>query len=335
MRIRCKFYALKSCVAATVLLGLAFAAGAQKSQFPYDSYEIENGLTTIHVQGAVSVIQGAGGNVAVQTGDMGVLVVDTGLTQNAQKLLAAIRKLSNGPLQYIVSTHAHADHVGGNEVIRRAGVTITGANVAGDIADATQGAQIIAHENTLNRMSAPTGKQAAFPFGFWPTATYVTGQKDLFFNDEGIQIQWQPAAHTDGDSLVYFRKSDVIATGDIFTTLSYPLIDLAAGGSVQGEIKALNHIIEMAIPRHEEEGGTYIIPGHGRVCDRWEVVEYRDMVTIIRDRVQNAIKKGWTLDQVRSAGFTKDWDPRWSAKQGNGSGREFISTVYQSLSKGR
>lgn len=318
-----------------LFLGLVGAVRAQKNQFPYDSYEVTNGLTTIHVQGAVSMIQGAGGNVAVQTGDMGVLVVDTGLTANTGPLLAAIRKLSSRPLQYIVTTHAGADHVGGNDVIRRAGVTITGANVAGDIADATQGAQIIAHENTLNRMSAPTGKQAAFPFGFWPTVTYVTGEKDLFFNEEGIQIKWQPAAHTDGDSMVYFRRSDVIATGDIFNTVNYPVIDLAAGGSIQGEIKALNNIIEMAIPRHEEEGGTYIIPGHGRMCDRWEVVEFRDMVTIIRDRVQNAIKKGWSLDQIRNAGLTKDWDRRWSARQGPGSANEFIATVYQSLTKGR
>jgi cyclase len=335
MQVRFNHSVAKCFLGVSVLLGLALAVHAQKNQFPYDSYQVEDGLTTIHVQGAVSVIQGAGSNVVVETGDMGVLVVDTGLTQNAQRLLGAIRKLSDRPLQYIINTDAHADHVGGNDVIRRAGVTITGANVAGDISDATQGAQIIAHENTLNRMSAPTGKQAAFPFGFWPTVTYVTGQKELFFNDESIVVKWQPSAHTDGDSIVYFRRSDVIATGDIFNMLSYPMIDLAAGGSVQGEIKALNNIIEMAIPRHEEEGGTYIIPGHGRVCDEWEVVEYRDMVTIIRDRVQNAIKKGWSLEQVRNAGFTKDWDPRWSAKQGSGSASEFISTVYQSLTKNR
>ena len=186
----------------------------------------------------------------------------------------------------------HPDQTGGNEALRKIGVTITGANVTGDIADAGQGAQIIAHENVLNRMSAPTGQKAAAPSGAWPTDTYVSGQKEVFFNEEPVEVRWQPAAHTDGDSLVIFRRSDVVATGDIFNTDSYPFIDVERGGGVQGEIDALNNIIDIAIPKHEEEGGTYIIPGHGRICDEFDVVEYRDMVTIVRDRVRNAIKKG-------------------------------------------
>src|SRR3984885_9055268 len=125
-------------------------------------------ITTLHVQGSVYMLQGAGGNVAVQTGDMGVVVVDTGLVQNADKLIAAIRKLSDKPIQYIINTHVHPDHTGGNDAVRRAGVTITGANVAGNLTDATAGAQIIAHENVLNRMSARTGVQAPTPEGAWP-----------------------------------------------------------------------------------------------------------------------------------------------------------------------
>ena len=226
-----------------------------------------------------------------------------GCSKTQTRLIAAIRKLSDKPLQYIINTCAHPDQTGGNEAVRKTGVTITGANVTGDIADAGQGAQIIAHENVLDRLSAPTGQKAAAPAGAWPTDTYVSGQKEVFFNEEPVEVRWQPAAHTDGDSLVIFRRSDVVATGDIFNTESYPFIDVERGGGIQGEIDALNNIIDIAIPKHEEEGGTYIIPGHGRICDEFDVVEYRDMVTIVRDRVQNAIKKGMTLEQVKTRGF--------------------------------
>jgi cyclase len=322
---------LASGTAAVGIFTIAGLVFAQKNQFPWDDYRVEGDLTTIHVQGNVYMLHGLGGNVAVQIGDTGVLVVNTGLEQNSGKLIAAIRKLSDKPLQYIISTCAHPDQTGGNEALRKIGVTITGANVTGDIADAGQGAQIIAHENVLNRLSAPTGKKPAAPAGAWPTDTYVSGQKEVFFNEEPVEVRWQPAAHTDGDSLVIFRRSDVVATGDIFTTVSYPFIDVERGGGIQGEIDALNNIIDIAIPKHEEEGGTYIIPGHGRISDEFDVVEYRDMVTIVRDRVQNAVKKGMTLDQIKAAGFTKDYDARWSAKEGPGTADNFVSSIYRSL----
>jgi cyclase len=322
---------LKSAAVALGILAMAGAVNAQKNQFPWDDYRVEGDLTTLHVQGNVYMIHGLGGNVAVQIGDTGVLVVNTGLQQNSGKLIAAIRKLSDKPLQYIVNTCAHPDQTGGNEAVRKIGVTITGANVTGDIADAGQGAQILAHENVLNRMSAPTGQKAAAPAGAWPTDTYVSGQKEVFFNEEPVEIRWQPAAHTDGDSLVIFRRSDVVATGDIYNTDSYPFIDVERGGGVQGEIDALNNVVDIAIPKHEEEGGTYIIPGHGRISDEFDVVEYRDMVTIVRDRVQNAIKKGMKLDEIKAAGFTKDYDARWSAPDGPGTAANFVSSIYRSL----
>ncbi|HEY1240163.1 MAG TPA: MBL fold metallo-hydrolase [Bryobacteraceae bacterium] len=293
----------------------------------------QSDLDVLQVQGNVYMIAGDGGNVTVQIGDMGVLVVDTGLAPNSDKLIAAIRKLSNKPLQYIVNTHFHPDHTGGNEAVRKAGVTITGANVTGNLTDARQGAQIIAHENVLDRMSAPTGKQSPTPPDAWPTDTYITGQKEVYFNGEPVQAIYQPAAHTDGDSIVFFRHSDVVSTGDIFVTTSFPYIDIEHGGSIQGEIDALNRIIDLAIPKHEEEGGTYIIPGHGRICDEFDVVEYRDMVTIIRDRVQAAIKKGMTLEQVKDAGYTKDYDARYDTKNGIGGAASFIEAVYKSLTK--
>jgi cyclase len=322
---------LASGAAAVGIFTIAGLVFAQKNQFPWDDYRVDGDLTTIHVQGNVYMIHGLGGNVAVQIGDTGILIVNTGLEQNSSKLIAAIRKLSDKQLQYIVDTCVHPDQTGGNEALRKIGVTITGANVTGDIADAGQGAQIIAHENVLDRLSAPTGQKAAAPAGAWPTDTYVSGQKEVFFNEEPVEVRWQPAAHTDGDSLVFFRRSDVVATGDIFNMESYPFIDVERGGGIQGEIEALNNIIDIAIPKHEEEGGTYIIPGHGRICDEFDVVEYRDMVTIVRDRVRNAIKKGMTLEQVKAAGFTKDYDARWSAKEGPGTADNFVSSIYKSL----
>jgi cyclase len=321
----------KSTAAAVGIFAIAGLLFAQKNQFPLDDYRVEGDLTTIHVQGNVYMIYGLGGNVAVQIGDTGILIVNTGLPQNSDRLIAAIRKLSDKQLQYIVDTCVHPDQTGGNEALRKIGVTITGANVTGDIADAGQGAQIIAHENVLDRLSAPTGQKAAAPAGAWPTDTYVSGQKEVFFNEEPVEVRWQPAAHTDGDSLVFFRRSDVIVTGDIFSTVSYPFIDVERGGSIQGELDALNNIIDIAIPKHEEEGGTYVIPGHGRICDEFDVVEYRDMVTIVRDRIQNAIKKGMTLEQVKTAGFTKDYDARWSAKDGPGTADSFVASIYRSL----
>src|SRR5579871_4570342 len=205
-----------------------------------DQTLVQPDVTVLPVQGGVYLISGAGANIAAQVGPMGVVVVDAGVASMSDKVLVAIRKLSDKPIQYLISTSSDADRVEGNDNIRRAGVTITGANVANNLVDASQGAQIVAHENVLNRMSAPTGKVSPFPFGAWPTATYTRGQKEVFFNDEPIEVKYQPAAHTDGDSLVFFRHSDVIATGDIFVTTGYPNIDLARGGSVQGEIDALN-----------------------------------------------------------------------------------------------
>jgi glyoxylase-like metal-dependent hydrolase (beta-lactamase superfamily II) len=218
------------------LLVLAPAAllAAQAPQ-NFDNVEIH----VLPAQGNVYMLVGAGGNVTVQVGNDGVLVVDTQFAPLSGKILAAIRTLSKGSIRYIVNTHYHPDHTGGNENLRKAGSTITGGNVAFDIQDAAQGAQIIAHENVMKRMSAPTGSQAPTPSGGWPTSTFFSGEKKLFFNNEGIQILHQPAAHTDGDVIVFFRRSDVISTGDIFTTTNYPVIDVAGGGTIQGEISLI------------------------------------------------------------------------------------------------
>jgi cyclase len=292
----------------------------------FDNVEVH----VLPVQGNVYMLVGdGGGNVTIQVGPDGVLLVDTSFAQLSNKILAEIRKLSDKPIRYIINTHVHPDHVGGNENLAKIGNTIAGGNVGGD---APPGATIIAHENVLNRMSAPTGTQAPFPVGAWPTDTYFTKQKEVYFNNEAVIVVHQPAAHTDGDSIVFFRRSDVVSAGDVFVTTSYPIIDQQRGGTINGTIKSLNYLLDLAIPKDKQEGGTYIIPGHGRLCDEADLLEYRDMVTIIRDRIEDLVKKGRTLEQVRASKPTLDYDGRYGATSGFWTTDMFIEAVYKDLS---
>ncbi|MGA3295563.1 MAG: MBL fold metallo-hydrolase [Candidatus Acidiferrales bacterium] len=286
------------------------------------------------VQGKVYMLVGAGGNISVQVGDDGVLLVDTGLAGTSDKVLAAIRSITDKPIRYIINTHVHADHTGGNEAIAKAGNTIAGGNVVGDIgASAGNQATVLAFQTVLDRMSASTGNnQTATPQGAWPTESYTTPERKLFFNGEAVQVIHQPNAHTDGDSIVFFHRSDVISTGDIFVTTSYPRVDLQRGGNIQGLIEGLNRIIELATPGPTQEGGTMVIPGHGRLCDQSDVVFYQEMVTIIRDRIQDMINKGMTLEQVKAARPTRDYDPRYGANP-TWTPDMFVEAVYKSLAK--
>jgi cyclase len=281
-------------------------------------------------QGNVYMLVGAGGNVTVQVGKDGVLVVDTQFAPLSSKIVAAIRTLSNGPIRYIINTHAHSDHTGGNANIRKAGSTIAGGNVSLDIKDASEGAQIIAHDNVLKRMSS-AGVQPPIPSAAWPTSTFIGDDKKMFFNGEGIHILHQRSAHTDGDSIVFFRRSDVISTGDIFTTTNYPVIDLDEGGSINGIIDGLNRILDLIIPVYGQEGGTLVIPGHGRLCDMGDVINYREMTTIVRDRIQDMVNKGMTLDQVKAARPSRDYDPLYGATTGLWTTDMFIEAVYKTL----
>ena len=297
-------------------------AGQAAPNSPAVYWGTSGDISTFHVQGNVYLLVGAGGNIAVQIGDEGVLVADTGLAQHADKVLAAIRKLSDKPIRYIINTHVHADHTGGNEAIAKAGSTAQGGSTT-----------VIAHENVLNRMSAPKGKQPPTPVVAWPTDTYVPEEKDIFFNGEPVMLYHDAAAHTDGDSIVFFRRSDVVVAGDIFVMNGYPIIDQANGGSLAGVINGLNRLLDLAVPAHEQEGGTYVIPGHGRICDEADLLEYRDMVTIIRDRIEDMIKRGLTVDQVKAAKPTLDYDRHFGSDTGSWTTAMFVETVYKDLSK--
>ena len=284
------------------------------------------------VQGNIFMLVGAGGNITVQTGSDGVLLVDTGLAPMSEKVLAAIRSLSDKTIRFIINTHVHADHVGGNEVISKAGRTIAGGNVVGDIGtSASSQATIMAFQTVLDRMSTTSPGAPAAAQGAWPSDTYTTPERKIFFNNEGVELIHVPAAHTDGDTIVFFRRSDVISTGDLFVTNGYPIVDLDRGGNIQGVIAGLNRIVEMAIPADEQEGGTLIIPGHGRLCDVADVVYYQEMVIIIRDRIQDLIKKGMSLEQVLAARPTRDYDPRYGSSTGFWTTEKFVTAVYKSL----
>jgi glyoxylase-like metal-dependent hydrolase (beta-lactamase superfamily II) len=287
------------------------------------------------VQGNIYMLVGAGANITAQVGNTGVLLVDTGLATMSDKVLAAVRTLSDKPIRYIVDTTDDPDHVGGNESIAKTGSTITGGNVVGDIgASAGDTAAIISFQTILDRMSAPTGKQSAMPQGAWPTDAYETPQKSFWFNGDSIRVFHQPG-HTDGDSIVYFRRADVVSAGEILRTDSYPVIDLARGGSIQGILDGLNHLLDLTVPADEkskDEGGTLVIPGHGRLCDQADVVVYQEMVTIIRDRVQDMVTRGLTLEQVKANRPTRDYDPLYGTSTGQWTTDMFVEAVYRSLS---
>jgi cyclase len=316
------FIALASIVAAAAMLA------GQSVQFE-----------ALPVRGQVSLITNGSSNVLVQAGAQGVLLVDTLSEPDGTRLLEAVRsRAGTKPIRYVVNTHADADFTGGNAVVAAAGSQLVAGNFAGQVGQravdgAVPQAFVVAHENVLTAMSAPAGGRGAAPFAAWPTDTFFQAERTMYFNGEGIQLVHVPHASTDGDVLVFFRSSDVIAAGDIYSTVGYPRIDLARGGHVNGVIEGLNRLIDLAISEQFTEGGTRIVPGRGRISDEFDVVEYRDMVTIVRDRVQALIAKGQTIEQVRASRPTLDWEPRYGSASGAWTTTQFVDAVYGSLSR--
>jgi glyoxylase-like metal-dependent hydrolase (beta-lactamase superfamily II) len=327
-------------------------------------------IKVLPVQGNVYMLIGAGANIAASIGKDGILLVDTGTAEMSTKVMSKILDLATAitapvpnhcvglhcpstpagwtspslnaiiaspappkPVRFIINTSVDPDHTGGNERLaalpadaKIVGVTFPPVGVA-------PGATVITHENILHRMSEPGPGEKAAPSGALPTDTYHADAYKLseFFNGEGVQIVHTPAAHTDGDSMVFFRYSDVIAAGDILRTDSYPVIDVAKGGTINGVLDALNKLLDMAIPEFRSQGGTMIIPGHGRLCDTGDVANYRNMVAILRDRIQDMVNKGMTLAQVKAAKPTLDYDGLYGSDSGPWTTSMFIEAAYKTL----
>jgi cyclase len=306
------------------------ASGAAPTSRAVDPEPHDGEVHIWPIRANVYLLVGDEGNIVVQVGDEGPFVVDSGSGRLADKTVAAIRKLSDKPVQFIANTNAREEHTGGNVVLRAAGAdpSVRGSFFSLQFADAGVGATILSHQNVQNRMTALKRPAAGIP-----SDTFLEERRRLFHNNDSIEIFWAKKATSDGDSLVHFRRADVIAAGDIFTTTQYPVIDVSAGGSVQGEIAALNDILARTVYQHSGEGGTIVVPGHGYVSDEHEVVEYRDMVVIVRDRIQALVKNGATLAQVKAARPTADYDPRYGAASGSWTTEMFVEAVYRSLTR--
>jgi glyoxylase-like metal-dependent hydrolase (beta-lactamase superfamily II) len=276
------------------------------------------------VRGGLYMVSGPGGNTTVQIGRDGVLVVDPSTATGAPALLGEIARLTDKPMRFVINTSADPNHTGGNKTVAASGQILAGGNTRASTVYSSGGAPIWAHEGVLKRLTDAGGDA-----GGWPTDSYFVAQKDLFVNGEPVQLLQMPAAYSDGDSIVVFRRTDVISAGDVFTPDRYPVIDVQKGGTINGYIDALNYLLRLTVPEFNQQGGTLVVPGHGRLSDEADVAEYRDMVTIVRDRIRDMVKKKMTLEQVKAAKPTFDYDGIYGAKEG----LEFVEQVYRSLSK--
>ncbi len=315
------------------LLGISAVAGigAQQGRTAKDlarphrvTYASTGQIEVLPVQGSVYMLAGAGSNVTVQVGSTALFVVDTNEAAMSDKILAAIKTISPLPIRYIVNTNADPDHVGGNERF----ATSAGDSVNGFF---QQGARVYAQENAFARMANPKDGSAPLPGALWPTDAFAAPLKSFFVTGEPIELVRQPSAHTDGDLMVFFRKSDVISAGDIFVTNGYPVIDVKHGGTIAGILDGLNRLIDLAIPEYNSMGGTRIIPGHGRISNEIDLVEYRDALTIIADRITELVLENKTIDQVKAAGVSLDYDGVFGAASGPWTTDMFVEAVYREI----
>jgi cyclase len=316
---------------------LGIAVGLALCGFLFVSLAAQDaGLDVVKVRKNFYMIAGAGGNIGVQIGSDGIVLVNSGAAASTDKVLAALKQLTDLPIRYIINADAGADFVGGNEKLAKAGYTIfTNAlgNPAALQAMTGGGASILSHDSVLRRMAAAKPPYAA---NAQPNEAFFTPRKAIRMNDEGIEILYQSSAHSNADSFVMFRSSDVVVAGDVIDMTRFPAIDLANGGSIQGEIDALNKLIDLTIaptPFIYKDVGTYVVPGHGRLCEQMEVVDYRDMVVLVRDVVADLMKQGKTLDQIKAARPALPYETRYGTQAGTTNA--FVESIYKSLGAGK
>ena len=261
-------------------------------------------VTAHHVAGNIYYLAGRGGNVGVAVADDGIIMIDTQFAPLTDKIIAAVRTVSEAPIKVVINTHVHPDHTGGNENLRALGLPIA------------------AHDNVRVRMAKGLGGGEPAPAAALPAVTYADSIQ-LYVGNEAVRVIKVPPAHTDGDSIIYFENANVMHLGDVFRTTGYPVIDANNGGTAQGTLDALQMILDLAKP------DTMLIPGHGDVSTVDDVREFRDMIAEVTDRVSALVDDGMTLEQVLAAEPTADLDARW------GSPDRFLPGLYQSLTEGR
>lgn len=319
------------------VMGTGLAVAAESGNF-LERGDSAGKIHIVPVQGNVYMVVGNGANIAVQVGADGILLVDAGITSMSDELVDAMEVRFQKPIRFLVETTIFDDHIGGAANVARRGrrYDILSGNPTNPFANQGEGASVIAAQALFNRLALPKSRDYTANNEEWPNDAYEGPRKLLSFNGEAVHILHQPNANTDGDSIVWFTGSNVISAGEIFSTVSYPRIDLDRGGSVQGVVDGLNRLMyQLTAAGPHQENGTLVIPGHGRISDQADLGFYQQMVVIIRDRIEEMVAKGMTLQQVIAAQPTLDYDARYGSTTGEWTTNKFIEAVYTSLRQAR
>jgi glyoxylase-like metal-dependent hydrolase (beta-lactamase superfamily II) len=313
------------------LVGTAAPATGEQAtwQLPAQYSKVLGEVSVLQVRPDIYMLTVDNVNVVVETGWQGTLVIGTAPAAHCEALVAAVRSVSESPVRFLVSVNGDESRIGCNTPLADAGQSFTRGTL-GFVAP------VISHQNALLQL---LGSGKDHPETTLPSEIYTRPVRSMYLNDQSIQVLWAPAAHSNGDSMVVFRRSDVVVTGDIMDTSRFPVIDVAHGGTIQGELVAMNRLLsDLAVavtPKWQRPGGTLVVPGRGRLCNQADVLNYRDMLTIIRDRVQDLITRGKSLEQVQAANPARGYTTRYGATSGDWTTSQFIAAVYQSLIQDR